>query len=50
MQVGLDELNRFALASEPRIEGHHRPPTPGVVRPVFVTMGTGGWAAREAGR
>jgi hypothetical protein len=25
VQVGLDELSRFPLASEPRIEGHQRP-------------------------
>jgi hypothetical protein len=48
VQVGLDELSRFPLASEPRIEGPPASPTPGAAGPVLVTLGTGGWAAREA--
>jgi hypothetical protein len=48
VQVGLDEFTRCALESEPLIERHQRPPTPGVVRPMLVTVGTGGSAAREA--
>jgi hypothetical protein len=48
VQVGLDELPRCALGSEPLTEGHWRPPMPGAARPMFVTVGTGGWAAREA--
>ncbi len=47
VQVGLDELLRFVLDSQALIEGTSVP-TPGVVRPVLVTMGTGGSAAREA--
>ncbi len=45
--VGLEELLRFAVDSQALIEGTSVP-TPGVVRPVLVTMGTGGSAAREA--
>jgi hypothetical protein len=48
VQVGLDELPRCALESEPLTEGAPAPPTPGAARPKFVTVGAGGWAAREA--
>jgi hypothetical protein len=48
VQVGLDELPRCALGSEPLTEGAPASPTPGAARPKFVTVGTGGWAAREA--
>jgi hypothetical protein len=48
-QIGLDELPRFALGTEPLAEDNlQRRLRPGAARPVFVTVGTGGSAAREA--
>jgi hypothetical protein len=47
VEVGLDELPGFALESE-RSSRAPASPAPDVVRPVFVTVGRGGWAAREA--
>ena len=49
VQAGLDELPRCALGTEPLAEDQlQRRFRPGVVRPVFVAVGTGGSAAREA--
>ena len=47
VQLGVDELTRCALASEPLIEGTSVP-KPCLARPMLVTVGTGGSAAREA--